>query len=134
MLICHVNLGFVFSPEVMKSEPYSDKADIWAVGCVVYQMVVQEPPFSHQNNFILMQKVSHRQSVTCLTSYFDMKSRSPAAVEDCNRARRKSYLSENQPYDLCYFTSEVLFAKGLYLTHAFLLMWNEGQAGECPWW
>ncbi|GAB1298596.1 Serine/threonine-protein kinase Nek10 [Apodemus speciosus] len=28
-------------PEVLKSEPYGEKADVWAAGCILYQMIVE---------------------------------------------------------------------------------------------
>ncbi|CAB1415296.1 unnamed protein product [Pleuronectes platessa] len=31
-------------PEVVKNEPYGEKADIWALGCILYQMATLRPP------------------------------------------------------------------------------------------
>ncbi|KAG9345199.1 hypothetical protein JZ751_009744 [Albula glossodonta] len=28
-------------PEIVKSEPYGEKADVWAAGCILYQMIVE---------------------------------------------------------------------------------------------
>lgn len=33
------------SPEVIKGEKYGQKADIWAIGCTLYEMVMLRRPF-----------------------------------------------------------------------------------------
>ncbi|XP_054637339.1 serine/threonine-protein kinase Nek10 isoform X2 [Dunckerocampus dactyliophorus] len=44
-------------PEVVKNEPYGEKADIWALGCIVYQMATLEPPFYSTNMLSLASKI-----------------------------------------------------------------------------
>jgi len=36
---------FYASPEVWKDERYGLKADVWSLGCVVYEMCALKPPF-----------------------------------------------------------------------------------------
>lgn len=48
-----------FSPEVLKSEPYGEKADVWAAGCILYQMATLNPPFCSTNMLSLATKVCH---------------------------------------------------------------------------
>ncbi|XP_037532447.1 serine/threonine-protein kinase Nek10 [Nematolebias whitei] len=44
-------------PEVVKNEPYGEKADIWALGCVLYQMTTLQPPFYSSNMLSLASKI-----------------------------------------------------------------------------
>ncbi|KAM9782542.1 serine/threonine-protein kinase Nek10 [Neosynchiropus ocellatus] len=44
-------------PEVVKNEPYGEKADVWALGCVLYQMATLEPPFYSSNMLLLANKI-----------------------------------------------------------------------------
>ena len=45
------------SPEVWKDQPYGTKSDIWSLGCVIYEMLAQHPPFRAQNMEGLYKKV-----------------------------------------------------------------------------
>uniref|UniRef100_A0A3P9IAU6 NIMA-related kinase 10 n=1 Tax=Oryzias latipes TaxID=8090 RepID=A0A3P9IAU6_ORYLA len=45
------------SPEVIKNEPYGEKADIWALGCILYQMATLKPPFYSSNMLSLASKI-----------------------------------------------------------------------------
>nr|XP_033786044.1 serine/threonine-protein kinase Nek10 isoform X2 [Geotrypetes seraphini] len=44
-------------PEVVKSEPYGEKADVWAAGCILYQMATLNPPFYSSNMLSLATKI-----------------------------------------------------------------------------
>ncbi|KAI5092386.1 serine/threonine-protein kinase Nek10 isoform X1 [Silurus meridionalis] len=44
-------------PEIVKSEPYGEKADVWAAGCLLYQMVTLRPPFYSNNMLSLATKI-----------------------------------------------------------------------------
>ena len=37
------------SPEMVKGEPYSTKADIWALGCIIYEMATFKPLYTYTN-------------------------------------------------------------------------------------
>lgn len=32
-------------PEIWKNKPYGNKVDMWSLGCVIYEMAAQRPPF-----------------------------------------------------------------------------------------
>ncbi|XP_071811939.1 serine/threonine-protein kinase Nek10-like isoform X2 [Apostichopus japonicus] len=44
-------------PELVQNLPYSDKADVWAIGCILYQMCKLEPPFFSSNMLSLATKI-----------------------------------------------------------------------------
>ncbi|XP_066301815.1 serine/threonine-protein kinase Nek10-like [Branchiostoma lanceolatum] len=44
-------------PEIVKSEPYTEKADVWASGCILYQMCALQPPFYSSNMLSLATKI-----------------------------------------------------------------------------
>ncbi|XP_030013148.1 serine/threonine-protein kinase Nek10 [Sphaeramia orbicularis] len=48
-------------PEVVKNEPYGEKADIWALGCILYQMATLQPPFYSTNMLSLASKIVEAQ-------------------------------------------------------------------------
>ena len=48
---------FDCSPEIIQSLPYGEKADVWALGCVFYQMATLNPPFFSSNMLTLATKV-----------------------------------------------------------------------------
>lgn len=45
------------SPELVQDQPYGEKADIWAVGCILYQMCALSPPFPNSNMLALVNKI-----------------------------------------------------------------------------
>ncbi|KAM8966542.1 serine/threonine-protein kinase Nek10 [Pelodytes ibericus] len=84
-------------PEVVKSEPYGEKADVWAAGCILYQMATLNPPFHSTNMLSLATKIveavyapipegiySEKITTTikrCLTSDAELR---PDIVEVCS--------------------------------------------------
>ncbi|XP_033752381.1 serine/threonine-protein kinase Nek4-like isoform X2 [Pecten maximus] len=45
------------SPELCQDIPYSSKSDVWALGCVLYEMCSLKPPFDAQNLISLFMKI-----------------------------------------------------------------------------
>ena len=45
------------SPEVWNDEPYSNKSDIWSLGCVIYEMITLHPPFRAESMDGLYHKI-----------------------------------------------------------------------------
>ncbi|KAL4222854.1 Serine/threonine-protein kinase Nek10 [Mactra antiquata] len=44
-------------PEMVEGHPYGEKADIWALGCILYQMCVLDPPFFNTNMLTLVKNI-----------------------------------------------------------------------------
>jgi NIMA (never in mitosis gene a)-related kinase 1/4/5 len=49
MLRTQTGTPYYACPEVWKDMPYNNRSDIWSVGCVLYEMVTNLPPFRSAN-------------------------------------------------------------------------------------
>jgi serine/threonine protein kinase len=49
MAASQVGTPLYLSPEIIQHRPYDAKVDIWAVGCVAYNLAALEPPFQADN-------------------------------------------------------------------------------------
>ncbi|XP_055847143.1 3-phosphoinositide-dependent protein kinase 1 isoform X2 [Episyrphus balteatus] len=45
------------SPEVLHSQPIHRTADLWALGCIIYQMISGLPPFRGSNEFMIFKEI-----------------------------------------------------------------------------
>ncbi|XP_035229482.1 3-phosphoinositide-dependent protein kinase 1-like [Stegodyphus dumicola] len=46
------------SPEMLSDKSASPSVDLWALGCIIYQMVSGLPPFRAANEYLMFQKIS----------------------------------------------------------------------------
>ena len=60
VLAVHVRKLFIIwcSPELVQNEPYTEKVDVWAAGCLLYQMAMLCYPFHSPNLLKLAQQVT----------------------------------------------------------------------------
>ncbi|KAL4453141.1 hypothetical protein ABPG74_015372 [Tetrahymena malaccensis] len=52
-----VDIPYFMSPEVCSGQDYGEKADIWAIGCTLYEMVMFKKPFDIDDLKILFSKI-----------------------------------------------------------------------------
>ena len=52
-----IGTPYYVSPELWKNKPYNSKSDVWALGCLLYEMVELKPPFDSTNMRGLARKV-----------------------------------------------------------------------------
>ena len=52
-----VGTPYYLSPEIIKSESYSFKSDIWSLGVLLYEMAALTPPFNAGSLHQLAQKI-----------------------------------------------------------------------------
>ncbi|KAF2848772.1 G2-specific protein kinase-like protein nimA [Plenodomus tracheiphilus IPT5] len=53
----YVGTPFYMSPEICKAEQYGPHSDIWALGCIIYEMCAKTPPFNAKTHFELISKI-----------------------------------------------------------------------------
>jgi len=55
----HTSVGtpYYMSPELINEHKYNEKSDIWACGCLLYEMCALSPPFVAQNYLALAMKI-----------------------------------------------------------------------------
>ena len=56
-----VGTPLYLSPELVKQKPYDYKIDVWAMGCILYQMCAGKAPFSGENLISLGYNIVHNQ-------------------------------------------------------------------------
>ena len=45
------------SPEIVQSQTYTNKADIWSLGCIIYELMTLQQPFNGNNPLSIAQKI-----------------------------------------------------------------------------
>ena len=50
---CNVGTPLYMSPEIFKFTQYSFKSDVWAFGCLMYEILIGCPPFNSTNEKIV---------------------------------------------------------------------------------
>lgn len=53
-----IGTPYYLSPEICQEKPYSFGSDVWALGCVLYEMAALRVPFDAQNIQALVQKIT----------------------------------------------------------------------------
>eukprot|EP00164_Ancoracysta_twista_P005363 GFYU01007336.1.p1 GENE.GFYU01007336.1~~GFYU01007336.1.p1 ORF type:complete len:578 (-),score=81.82 GFYU01007336.1:129-1862(-) len=56
-----VGTPLYFAPEVLHKQPYDKGVDVWAIGCVMYNVVTLSAPFEAENIFGLMFEVGNKE-------------------------------------------------------------------------
>ncbi|KAJ3782000.1 other/ULK/ULK protein kinase [Lentinula aff. detonsa] len=51
------------APEILGYKKHDEKADLWSVGAVLYEMSVGKPPFRAQNHIELLKKIEHSKGI-----------------------------------------------------------------------
>ena len=60
---------YYFSPELCQNRPYNNKSDVWAIGCVFYELLTLKHPFDGQNMKQLMQRIIKGTPAPVSTTY-----------------------------------------------------------------
>ena len=52
-----VGTPYYLSPEICEEKPYNEKSDVWALGCILYEMATFKHPFNANNQGALILKI-----------------------------------------------------------------------------
>ena len=44
-------------PQIVQNQAYSEKADVWSLGCIIYELMTLKPPFSGNNPLLLAKNI-----------------------------------------------------------------------------
>lgn len=61
------------SPELCKGQPYNQKSDVWAVGCILYEMLTLKRAFHAENLPALVMKIMKGQGRNLQHFYYPYK-------------------------------------------------------------
>lgn len=50
-------------PQVLDNRPATASVDLWALGCILYQMLAGEPPFTAPSDYLLIRQIEVRGSI-----------------------------------------------------------------------
>ena len=57
--ITFIGTPYYVSPEMCQNKPYNEKSDIWALGCILYELIAFNHPFTASNQAALFIKILH---------------------------------------------------------------------------
>ena len=71
MNFAHTMVGtpYYLSPEMCEEKPYNEKSDIWALGCVIYELCTSKHPFDANNQGALILRIVRGKYSPIPTSY-----------------------------------------------------------------
>jgi NIMA (never in mitosis gene a)-related kinase len=64
-----IGTPYYLSPEICMERPYSFSSDIWALGCVLYELAALRVPFDAQSLQALVQKITRGPAPTLPSTY-----------------------------------------------------------------
>ena len=79
-----VGTPLYFSPEMCEERPYNSKSDVWALGCLAYELCALRPPFLASNQLALAQKILNTTPAPLPRHYsMELQVRASAAQGTC---------------------------------------------------
>ena len=60
--LAETNVGtpYFMAPEVCRGDPYGEKADVWAIGCILYELALLRKPFDADSIQGVFDKIIHK--------------------------------------------------------------------------
>lgn len=91
-----IGTPYYLSPEICKAQSYSYASDIWALGCVLYELAALNVPFDAPNIKGLVSKIAGGVSAPPLPAAY-----SPALRQLCNSMLNKNWQERPTAEDIC---------------------------------
>lgn len=85
-----VGTPLYLSPELIKQKPYDYKIDVWAMGCILYQMCTGKAPFAGENLISLGYSIVHNQPPPISNAYSSELSELVMKLLEKNPTKRPS--------------------------------------------
>ena len=64
-----VGTPYYLSPEMCEQKPYNEKSDIWALGCIMYELATYKHPFDATNQGALILRILKGRFTPIPTTY-----------------------------------------------------------------
>ncbi|CAG9318501.1 unnamed protein product [Blepharisma stoltei] len=61
LAVTSVGTPYYLAPEICKGEPYDNKADIWSLGCIVYELCTLRRPFEGENLIAVVNSIINNE-------------------------------------------------------------------------
>lgn len=85
-----IGTPYYLSPEVCQEKPYAWPSDIWAMGCILYEMCALQVPFNGPNMIALVQKICRGPTPVIPDGYSDFTRQLTYELLNKNPATRPS--------------------------------------------
>merc|ERR1740123_2799624 len=85
-----IGTPYYLSPEVCQEKPYAWPSDIWAMGCILYEMCALQVPFNGPNMIALVQKICRGPTPVIPDGYSDYTRQLTYELLNKNPATRPS--------------------------------------------
>ena len=66
-----IGTPYYLSPEICEEKPYNEKSDVWALGCIVYELCTFNHPFNAKSQGALILKILNSNPIPIRSSYSD---------------------------------------------------------------
>jgi serine/threonine protein kinase len=92
------------SPEILSYEKYSEKADLWSLGTILFEMLTAKPPFKASNHISLLHKINNTEAILFPDECISPIIQSPLPMNKDNQYCIQ--MSENMDVEYKYSSSQ----------------------------
>ena len=65
-----IGTPYYLSPEICMEKPYNDKSDVWAIGCILYELCCFNYPFDAKSQGALLLKILNNEPEKIDTNFY----------------------------------------------------------------